>query len=64
MKNYGAPIFISKDLTIEEASIENALLMKRRVLIEQDQKNKKDLTVKDGRLYEETKSMKPETNEK
>ena len=64
MKNYGAPIFICKELIIEEATIQKASLKKRRELIEQDQLNKKDLTFKDGRMYEETKSMKPDSNEK
>ena len=47
MKNYSTTVFKSKKLTNEE----NAALKKRRELREQDQKNKKDLGVRDGRLY-------------
>ena len=35
LKNYGAPVFISKELTNEEAAIENESLKKRRELIDQ-----------------------------
>ena len=50
MKNYGAPVFISKELTNEEAAIKNESLKKRRELINQGQK-KKDFSVRNGKLY-------------
>ena len=49
LKNYGAPVFISKELTNEEAAIENESLKKKRELIDQEQ-NKKDFSVRDGKL--------------
>ena len=50
LKNYGAAVFISKELTNEEAAIENVSLKKRRKLIDQG-RNKKDFSVRDGKLY-------------
>ena len=50
LKNYGAPVFIRKELTNEEAAIENESLKKRRELIDQGQ-IKKGFSVRDGRLY-------------
>ena len=50
LKNSGAPVFISKELTNEEAAIENESLKKRIELIDQG-KNKKDFSVRDGKLY-------------
>ena len=44
-------MFISKELTNEEAAIENASLKKRRELIEQDRMNKKGLRGTDCRSY-------------
>ena len=38
LKNYGAAVFISKELTNEEAAIENESLKKRRELIDQGTK--------------------------
>ena len=49
-ENYGDPVFISKELTNEEAAIENESLKKRREFLDQGQ-NKKDFSVRDGRLY-------------
>ena len=50
LKNYGAAVFINKELTNEEAAIENKSLKKRTELIDQGQ-NKKELSVRDGKLY-------------
>ena len=50
LKNYGASVFISKELTNEEAAIENEYLKKRRELIDQGQ-NKKDFSIKDSKVY-------------
>ena len=50
LKNYGAPVFINKELTNAEAAKENKSLKKRTELIDQGQ-NKKGLSVKHGKLY-------------
>ena len=60
LKNHGAAVFISKELTKKEAAIENESLKKRRELINQGQ-NKKDFSVRDGKLYK-WKYTKMETN--
>ena len=51
LKNYGAPLFINKELTNEEAAIENESLKKRTEFIDQGQK-KKGFSVRDGKIYE------------
>ena len=50
LKNYGAAVFISNELTNEEAAIENESLNKRRELIDQGQ-NEKDFSRRDGKLH-------------
>ena len=50
LKSYGDSVFISKELANEETAIENESLKKRREFIDQGQ-SKKDVTVRDGKLY-------------
>ena len=50
LRNYGAAVFISKELTNEEAATENESLKKKREILDQGQ-NKKDFSVRDGKLF-------------
>ena len=50
LKTFGEPVFLSRQLTKEEADRENQALMRRRELIN-DGTEPKNLRVRDGNLF-------------